>query len=64
MVESWGWNLVRIGNLKRQADDGDKSDEKDKDKSKEKGKEKKRDYNMVRLGMTELHSSIKNGCLM
>ena len=58
MVESWGWNLLRIGNVKRNVEEGGKSNDKSK------GKEKEMDRNMVRLGMTELHSSIKNGCLM
>ena len=54
MIESWGWNLLRIGGVERE----------EGAKGKEREKERERDWNMVRLGMTELHSSIKNGCLM
>ena len=60
MVESRGWNLLRLGGSveRHEAVEGD-----DQENRKRKVNDRERDFSMIRLGMTELHSSIKNGCL-
>lgn len=51
MVESWGWNLMRAAKEVSGQDEAKRGIS-------------KADRRMVKLGMTELHSSIKNACLM
>ena len=60
MVESWGWNLLRVGGMGK----GKDGEREGKGKGKEGDGTGERNWNMIRLGMTELHSSVKNGCLM
>ena len=60
MIESWRWNLLRVGGVGK----GDGGEKGQKGKERDEDGKGEKDWSMVRLGMTELHSSIKNGCLM
>jgi type II protein arginine methyltransferase len=50
MIEGWGLNMIRLNSKRRGADETNQDDNES--------------FSMVPLGKTELHSSIKNACLM